>query len=148
MTALHALARPSTNPSESLEGPHGGPGTGQPLPTAPPSPPILLSFRGLSPPGLFTQLQNEGMLISPLPKLRVNMCTSGSPAAWGNGNATPTQSPVNSPYTDNGSFGGLETHTELLPVNDLVDTSAGCTGLFCSPDGRTAPRSCVASSKC
>lgn len=65
---LGAYARPPPPPPRLLlllapppprsESPYGGPLFGQPLHTAPPSSPILLSF-GLSPPGLLTQLQNN-----------------------------------------------------------------------------------------
>lgn len=64
------------------------------------------------------------------------------PTTWGNGNATPTQSPVNSPYADNGTFWGLERHAEPLTVNDFVDTSAGCTEPAAAPGGSSCSVAC------
>lgn len=113
---------------------------GQSLHTAPPSS-ILFSFR-LSPPGLFTQLQNEGRSFLPSPNPGLIYVYFRLPTTWGNGNATPTQSPVNSPYADNGTFWGLERHAEPLTVNDFVDTSAGCTEPAPAPGGSSCSVAC------
>lgn len=90
----------------------------------PPSSPIILGSP--SPPGLFTQLQNEGtgrsFLRSPSPGLIY--VDFRLPTTWGNGTATPTHVPVNSQSDDDDTFEGLETNEEWLTVNELADTSS------------------------
>lgn len=61
------------------------------------------------------------------------------PTTWGNGNANPTRSPVNSPYADNCTFGGWQRALNCFQQTVLWVPTQGARRLSAAQDRAAVP---------